>query len=496
MPAPTTKPAGNLSLDRIAGMLTLQERLLEAKTIEQVQYLLVNDTHYLFPAKRLILFSQGKIIAHSSLSDTSQETPYTAWVKKVFEFIDDHFLLTTDSEQAIKRKEKNRSRLVQRIVNEAIKKMDDHRFEGEDLAFSIDQPQKIYTLTDRQLPNTLNIRQDWETHWPHYAAILPLCDHQEHLGYLVFLRDKPWQIEAEQKLLIHWAQITAVVLRNHTRKNPLKQLIPHWRVLFPLTLFASVMACLFLPVRLSVLAEAEVIASAKSLVRAPINGIIDTLHVAPNSLVKKGDRLLTFDQSELQAQLERAKQALAVSQAELKRTHQQALSLRKARFEMPVLASEVDQAQADVDFYTQELSRVTVLAPQDGIAVVTNPDDWQGRSVQLGEHLLDVVDDIGQGVELWLPSADNIPLPPNAPVSVFLHVDPSHVHHAAITHVSYRAELAPTGELAFRARALLDDHSQVRVGWRGTAKVSGETVSLGYYLFRRPWMMIRTYLGW
>ena len=120
-----------------------------------------------------------------------------------------------------------------------------------------------------------------------------------------------------------------------------------------------------------------------------------------------------------------------------------------------------------------------------------------GRPVRLGERLLEVADTRGAEVEIWLPSADNIPLPEGAEVSLFLNVDPSQVREARLTHVNYRAELAPDGELAYRAHAVLSDADNLpRVGWRGTAKVEGEQVTLGYYLFRRPWATLRSWTGW
>lgn len=47
---------------------------------------------------------------------------------------------------------------------------------------------------------------------------------------------------------------------------------------------------------------------------------------------------------------------------------------------------------------------------------------------------------------------------------------------------SHRAEIDPSQNLP-------------ELGSRGTARISGEKVRLGYYLFRRPFSRIRQFLG-
>ncbi len=44
-------------------------------------------------------------------------------------------------------------------------------------------------------------------------------------------------------------------------------------------------------------------------------------------------------------------------------------------------------------------------------------------------------------------------------------------------------------------RAKLDDPDGQRIGLKGTAKLSGEWVTLGYWMFRRPLALIRQFVA-
>jgi hypothetical protein len=53
----------------------------------------------------------------------------------------------------------------------------------------------------------------------------------------------------------------------------------------------------------------------------------------------------------------------------------------------------------------------------------------------------------------------------------------------------------PDNSLAYVVKAQLAAGSLPRIGWRGTAKVYAEQVSLGYYLMRKPILFLRKSLG-
>lgn len=450
---------GNVTTDRLAGLITLQKRLMSAKGRREAEYVLVNDTAYLFPARQLLLVSNGKLTAHSGATDVEQQSPYLHWVRRVIKVL-----------------ELDQVGSSRKIATAPVQK-----------------PEQVLLITPERLTERDSaLGADWSEYWPREGLWVPMVWRGRIEGGLLLLREKPWN-ESEQRLLTHWVQGAENVLARHSgrKRSPLgKRLL--WVAI--ITVLALLM---LIPVRMSVLGQAEIVPEVSSIIRSPLDGVLKELSVAPNQQVKQGQLLASLDDAELNGRLAEASQSLAVAQAEYARARQRAFTDRTASAEVPLLLAQVEQARADVNFLKQQLTRVRVAAPRDGVAIIGDASDWAGRPVQLGERLLEVADTRGAEVEIWLPSADNIPLEEGADVSLFLNVDPSQVRKAHLTHVNYRAELAPDGELAYRAHAILSDTEHLpRVGWRGTARVDGEQVTLGYYLFRRPWASLRSWIGW
>lgn len=460
---------GNVTTDRLAGLITLQKRLMGAKGRREAEYVLVNDTAYLFPARQLLLVSNGRLTAHSGATDVDQQSPYLHWVRRVIKALE------------LDRAEGPRKPSTSGSTEKESTQAGDIR------------PDQVRLLTPEILAEKdPGLGHDWREYWPREGLWVPMVWRGRVEGGLLLLREKPWN-EAEQRLLMHWVQGAENVLARHSarKRSPLGRRLLWGGVILMLGLL------MFVPVRMSVLGQAEIVPEVSSIIRSPLDGVLKTLAVDPNQQVTKGQLLANLDDAELKGRMAEATQALAVAQAEYARARQSAFTDPKASAEIPLLQARVEQARADVSFLEEQLTRVRIEAPREGVAIIGDANDWAGRPVKLGERLMEVADTRGAEIEIWLPSADNIPLPAGADVSLFLNVDPAHVRHGQLTHVNYRAELAPDGELAYRAKALLSDEETLpRVGWRGTAKVEGEQVTLGYYLFRRPWASLRSWIGW
>jgi hypothetical protein len=149
-----------------------------------------------------------------------------------------------------------------------------------------------------------------------------------------------------------------------------------------------------------------------------------------------------------------------------------------------------------VVYLTELLGKSKLTAPQGGVAVFTSQDDWRGRPVQVGERVMLIADPSLIDITIYMPPEDAIELEAGAPVELLLHVDPLSPLRAEIERSSYEATQTPDGTLAYIVRARLHPGQGLpRIGLRGTAKVYGGKVSLGYYLLRKPLAFARRSLG-
>ena len=263
-----------------------------------------------------------------------------------------------------------------------------------------------------------------------------------------------------------------------------------------LVLAAALVAILFLPVTLSALAPAEVVALQPTIVRAPLEGVVDHFEVQPNEPVEAGQLLLTLDPRAIENKREVASKALAVAEAEYRQAAQQAVFEDKSRALLAVLKGRMEQRRADVTYNQSLLDRIKITATRSGLALFDDPNAWIGKPVAIGERLIEIADPAEVEIEVWLPVADAITLKPGADVDFFLNIAPQSPLRATLRQASYEATQSPSGLLGYRIKAKLSDAAHPpRIGLKGTAKVFGERVSLFYYMLRRPLAAARQFVG-
>ncbi len=259
---------------------------------------------------------------------------------------------------------------------------------------------------------------------------------------------------------------------------------------------AAAIAALWLPVTLSALAPAEVVAFQPTIIRAPLEGVVDRFEVQPNDQVKEGQVLLVLDRRAIENKLEVASKALAVAEAEYRQAAQQAVFDDKSRALLAVLKGRAEQRRADVTYNQSLLDRIRVTATRGGLALFDDPNAWIGRPVAIGERLIEIADPDQAELEIWLPVSDAITLKPGARVDFFLNVAPDAPLRASLRQASYEATQSSSGLLGYRLKAKLADGVRVpRIGLKGTAKVYGDQVTLFYYLLRRPLAAARQFVG-
>ena len=127
----------------------------------------------------------------------------------------------------------------------------------------------------------------------------------------------------------------------------------------------------------------------------------------------------------------------------------------------------------------------------------SDPGEWSGRPVVTGERIMLVAQAQSVQIEAWLSPGDAIAFAEGARVRLYLNADPLQPVDAHLRYVAHEAVERPDGQYAYRVRALLNDPpgERIRVGLKGTAKLEGESVSIAYWIVRRPLAAARAWLG-
>ncbi|MEL6784197.1 MAG: HlyD family efflux transporter periplasmic adaptor subunit [Pseudomonadota bacterium] len=328
------------------------------------------------------------------------------------------------------------------------------------------------------------------------AVLLTLRDARDNLlGAMVICGDSP-EIAAELPVLNRLGQVAEFAWRALAPRRAVAGSSGLRKVL-PVTALLLAIAALFIRVPLSTLAPVEIVASDPEVIAAPISGVIRKILVDGNKQVAAGTPLFQYEDAVLLAELKIAEKTYSVANAKLKKAQQSSFGQGGGRQDLATAEAELGLALAELNFARSKFSQTIIKAPKDGVVVLDRKSDWQGKPVSVGERVLDIAQVDRVEARIDLPVSDAIVLRNGAPVKLYLDTNPLKALEAEVVSASYRASLDVSNALSFTVRAKLaaGDAPLPRIGARGTAQVSGDDVSLGFYLFRRPLAAIRQWIG-
>lgn len=327
------------------------------------------------------------------------------------------------------------------------------------------------------------------THW----RWQPLLDSEGKAfgGLLVARRERVRQAEAFRFERV--ADTVGHSWRALTRDKPVRRIKRATRREKRAALVAIGVLCLF-PVQLTALAPVEVVAARPFVVAAPFSGVIERILVPPNGPVKVGQPVLRFDNTKLRNDLDVAVEKLQVARARIERSTNLAIDVREESREISLMRAEYELAQADHDYARDLLARAEIAAPEAGMALYSDRRDWEGRAVNVGDPILQIVNPKDIEFRIDLPTKEQMSLSQGSQVKVWLDAQPLWAIDARLETVSYQARPTADGILSFAvvARPVADTP---RVGSRGTAKVYGRWVPLIYSVLRRPISSFRQFVG-
>lgn len=444
--------------------LDLAHRARQVTEIQELFFLLVNDSKRLLPYRQAVLWREGQGVACvSGVSQFDASSPYMLWLAKLCR------LLCAQT-------------AMPRVLEAA----------------DVDVLDPV-------------LAAEW-SQWlsgPLACFVLPADGDVPGLLYLVQL--EPAQHTAGMPLLEEWFATWAYCyksvatprfhLRHQLRRrwqqwHSLGAALPWWqrrRVVITLGLTAL----LLFPVQLTVLAPAEIVPAKPVMVRAPLEGVIKQFFVQPNAQVKSGQPLYAYDDEALRAKLDVANQAFQAAESEYRQYAQLALSDQKSKNQIAALQAKLNEKQIELDYLQGQLARATVLATTDGVAVIDEPTEWIGKPVQVGERVMKLARPDELEVEAWLSLSDRLDFGRDADVRFYRAAQPFSPLDARLRYIAYEAQARPEGHFAYRIRAALagQPDTALQIGQRGTAKLYAGWTPMVYWILRKPIATVRQYLA-
>jgi multidrug efflux pump subunit AcrA (membrane-fusion protein) len=437
-------------LDPAQALLRYEAELIGAGSAAEVGFVAVNRLGMVMPSRLAVLLQPDavrhvRIVSVSHLSEVDENAPFAQWL----------------------------TRLVRHAGAE-----------------------EVAMLTPASVPGDL--AKDWTEWLPEHAVLCRLTSPSgAPVGWILTAFDQALEKPQMAVLQLACRQVMLVLSAWQGRGWGLRvrqrvRLSRRW-VWGAVVAVAALMA---VPVRLSAVAPAEVTPLSPASISAPLEGVLAKFHVPPNTVVKAGTIVASIDDTVVRNRNAMAMKSLEIARAEFARTGSKSFGDDQSRSELLTLRARIEEKQAELAYTEELLQRVQLKAPIDGLVTYASPDEWIGRPLVTGERIATVADPTRVGLTLHLPADDAIEVDVGGEVQFYQNISPLDTLTAKLTQTAYETENTVDAGVAYVLKASFVPGTQPpRLGLRGSAKVYGEYVPLGYYLLRRPFASARRMVG-
>ena len=229
-----------------------------------------------------------------------------------------------------------------------------------------------------------------------------------------------------------------------------------------------------------VTSEAVLEGLIQRVIVAPFDGYIETEAARAGEIVRLGQVLATLNDKDLA--LERLRWSTTRRQ---RLTEFDRALAERDRADINIIKAQIDQAEAQIALLDEQLARVKLTAPFDGIVVAGDLSQSIGASVSRGEELFQVAPLDAYRVILQVDEGDVANIAAGQSGTILLSSIPNEPLAFTVERVTPVAE-AREGRNYFRVEARLDQASErLRPGMEGVAKTSVEQRLLIWIWTRR-----------
>ena len=436
---------------KIARLIGLEKKSREARTQDELNFVVVNETRQIFDFVNSYLLlktptDKYHVKAVSDLATVDRTAPLVTFVENI---INDQ-------------------------TSSNLKEIQNFEVDKISRSLKIKKPKNI----------------------PDNILLIPIFSPQRGLqGFLITTRNEKFndnEVELARHLSLTYGHAYNTFLTDFSIKDFLKKNLTGKRSWI---IILSIIFILIIPIKITSTAPVEVVPKNPRLITAPFDGVVKNIIVNNNDKINSGDLLIQIEDTDLKNSFNLAKQSLQVAEKELLRSRQFSFSNNEEKARLAELMAQVDLKKAEVESTSERLKNSKIYADKDGIAIVDQKNNWQGRPVSVGEKIITIANPKKVEFLIWLPVKDSLIIKENTNVKVFLDINPIKPLKGKLKRASYQSALSPEEVLSYKISASFEGEEIPRIGLRGTAKIYGSRVTLFYYLFRKPITFVRQLIG-
>lgn len=258
-----------------------------------------------------------------------------------------------------------------------------------------------------------------------------------------------------------------------------------WKVAAGLALLMCV------PIPYRVACDCEIQPVTRRFVSAPYTGPLERAVVRPGEVVSKNQVLAYMDGRQLRLELI----GVQAEHSAARRRHSSSLAQGEVA-KSQIARSEMRKLDTQIKSLNDQLSRLEIRSPYDGIVISGDLDKAQGATMEIGQTLFEVAPLDNMLAEVAIPESEIQYVGDNNSVAIKLNAFPYRTFYGEINTINPGAELINDESVFVADIKLTDEDSVIRPGMKGTAKVKTSWRPIGWNLFHNAWESVRCWMVW
>ncbi|HVK96094.1 MAG TPA: efflux RND transporter periplasmic adaptor subunit [Noviherbaspirillum sp.] len=291
-----------------------------------------------------------------------------------------------------------------------------------------------------------------------------------------------WSLE--QPLRARWWKSIRQFVKEGREKSRRIQLVA------ALLVTLLVLAVFVVPVSHQVVGQARLEASVQRMISAPIDGYLKEVRVRPGDrvqaqqlLAELNDETLLTEKRRLEAEALQQENALAEAMVKADRPQ---VVLRRAK---------LDEVVAQKDLVTQQLERIQLVAPFDGVVINGDLTQLLGSPMKRGDVLFTLSEGTDFRVMVEVPERDIADIEVGQRGQLVLTALPAENFTIRVVRITPVAGVSADGQNIFEIEAALENKSARLVpGLKGAAKIAAGDKPFGWKWVVRAWHTLSFFL--
>ena len=242
-----------------------------------------------------------------------------------------------------------------------------------------------------------------------------------------------------------------------------------------------VTSLLLVPIPYRIHCDCSAEPDVRRFIVAPHEGLIENTFVMPGDVVTKGQLLAKMNGRSVRWELAglAAEREKAAKESDTELLQGNAAAAQRANLELR-------RVQAREAILNQRFEQLEVRSPVDGIVLDGHLDRVENAPVTIGQALYEVAPLSPVTVEVAIPDDEYSNVRQGFEVTVSfdgINTD----FNGTVNRIHPRSEIRDADNVFIAEVILTNTHEQLRPGMTGYARIKGETHSLGWNLFHKPW---------